>query len=59
MTIRITTPQNVAKPFCAGVCLSGGHVARAAPILRYMLGWTEQRIRQYAAGKRWAVEVVE
>jgi hypothetical protein len=29
---------------------------RAAPIVRYMVRWSEAQIRAYCAGKRWVVE---
>lgn len=46
--------QIVSPHFVAGVVLG----ERAAPIVRYMVLWDEQRIRDYCAAKRWRVEVV-
>lgn len=43
----------VAPHFVAGVDVTAH---RAAPILHYMAGWSEARIRAYCAGKGWAVE---
>lgn len=44
-----------ARPdFCAGVVLDGrGIVVRAAPIIRYMIGWTEARVVRYARQRGW------
>lgn len=41
-----------ARHFTAGI-IPGG---RAAPILRYMLPWTIDKIRAYCARKGWTVE---
>lgn len=44
----------VAPHFVAGVVVgSDGIVKRAAPILRYSVGWTGRRLREYAESKRW------
>lgn len=48
--LRVTAPY-----FCAGVV--PGEVA--APIIRYMLPWTEQAIRDYARKKGWRVEALK
>lgn len=46
----------VASPyFFCGVVLTANVVTRAAPILRYMLGWNEARVRAYAARREWVV----
>lgn len=40
--------------FFAGVVFDERRVAtHAAPILRYMLGWTPERVVAYAKRKRW------
>jgi hypothetical protein len=49
--VRIDAPH-----FCAGVVISGGVVTRAAPILKYMFGWTGARVGVYAIGKGWTVD---
>ena len=50
--IRIT-----ARHMCAGVVLDSAEVVvRAAPILRYMLGWHADRVMSYAARKGWQAE---
>lgn len=51
--IRLTS-----KWFCAGVVLRNGKVAICAPILRYMQGWTRQRVLDYAKGRFWAAEEI-
>jgi hypothetical protein len=43
-----------APHFVAGVCMNGDHVAvRAAPILKYMIGWDFPKIEEYVAKKGW------
>lgn len=42
-----------AHYFVAGVVLTKGHVVRAAPIVKYMLGWPEGRVISYISRKRW------
>lgn len=49
--MRITSPY-----FCAGLVLENGIVKRAAPILKYMIGWTRERVLSYAYGKGWKVD---
>lgn len=44
--IRITAPH-----FCAGIA-----DGRAAPILKYMKGWTVRRIREYCVQRGWSFE---
>jgi hypothetical protein len=43
-----------APHFNAGVIVKG-KVTKAAPILRYMMGWPESKVRAYAAKKGWSV----
>jgi hypothetical protein len=47
----------VAPHFVAGF-ETDGVVKRAAPILRYMTGWTNARARQYIADKGWRASIV-
>lgn len=50
--MRITAPH-----FVAGLVLNANQVVvRAAPILRYMLGWSRHHVRNYCARKHWKVE---
>lgn len=46
--------QIVSRYFVAGIELQ----RRAAPIVRYMASWPEQRIRDYCTKKGWKVHVV-
>jgi len=52
LLIQITAPH-----FCAGLILSRVHggwtVTEAAPIVRYMLGWSSDRVKSYAGLKGW------
>lgn len=45
----------IYQPLPNGVVL----VVRAAPILKYMVGWTEAKVIQYCETKRWSYENVE
>lgn len=49
VTLRIVAPHFVAA-VVVGV--------QAAPIVKYMLGWSEARIREYCFWKGWEVEKV-
>jgi len=42
-----------APHFMAGVCLRNDIVVRAAPILKYMIGWNFPKIEEYVARKGW------
>jgi hypothetical protein len=48
----------VAPHFVAGF-ETDGVVRRAAPIINYMVGWTDDRVRVYIAWKGWRASVVE
>jgi hypothetical protein len=43
----------VARHFVAGLVAVDGRVVRAAPILRYMLGWDGARVATYVQAKGW------
>ena len=47
--VRIEAPH-----FVAGLDAEGGRVVRAAPIVRYMIGWDGRRVARYCASKGWA-----
>jgi hypothetical protein len=47
-----------AKPFTAGLVLWDNKVVEAAPIVRYMKGWSRDRARSYCESKGWKVTVV-
>jgi hypothetical protein len=46
---KITAPD-----FVAGF-ETDGRVIKAAPIIKYMIGWPDQRVRDYVSGKGWKV----
>jgi hypothetical protein len=53
VTIRITS-----KWFCAAVVLDNtGRVYKAAPLLRYMIGWKMKRVLDYARNRKWEAEI--
>lgn len=47
-----------AAHFVAGLVLDENDVVvRAAPILKYMIGWSWQRVLHYCTIKRWTCEL--
>jgi hypothetical protein len=46
------------KPFTAGIVLWDDKVIEAAPIVRYMKGWSRDRVRSYCKERGFSVEVV-
>jgi hypothetical protein len=44
-----------APYFYAAVVLNGERVSRAAPILKYMVGWSVYRAIDYAERKGWRI----
>lgn len=51
--LRITAPY-----FCAGTVYEAGTIIRAAPILKYMIGWSVMRAVKYCQSKGWHYEVL-
>jgi hypothetical protein len=52
MLARITAPH-----FVAGIALgTDDRVTEAAPIVRYMLGWDRDRVREFVRGRGWRIE---
>jgi hypothetical protein len=46
--------------FCAGVVVEPrGIVIKAAPILKYMVGWNSKRVHEYCRVKNWSIVVVK
>lgn len=47
------------RPFTAGIILHRDidAVVRAAPILRFMLGWKRQRVKDYCKAQGWKREI--
>ncbi len=52
--IQVTSPY-----FCAGIVLQKNTVTVAAPIIKYMKGWSLHKVENYCANKRWKVIVVK
>jgi hypothetical protein len=52
----ITITSDAAPRFCAGAVVRNSRVVRSAPIVGYMQGWTEDRVRSYAARRGWRIE---
>ena len=48
----------VAPHFVAGVAIQDGVVVKAAPIMRYAIGWTGVRLRTYIKRKGWTASIV-
>lgn len=51
LLLRITAPH-----FVCGVVLVADQVTTWAPIVKYMRGWREIKVRQYARQKGWTIE---
>lgn len=47
-----------APHFVAGIVLDSDVVVEAAPIVRYMRGWTRDRVCAYCQRKGWSVKSV-
>jgi hypothetical protein len=45
----------VGPNFAAGLITNRGVVVRAAPILRYMIGWRIDHVLEYARSRGWVV----
>lgn len=45
-----------APHFNAGVIIKDDVVIKAAPILRYMLGWNLDQIKEYCIRKKWLTD---
>jgi hypothetical protein len=50
--------QITAPHFCAGLIQRDGTVRQAAPIVKYMIGWSIQRAVEYARSKGWRVDPI-
>lgn len=49
--------QITAAHFCAGLVMDE-KVTEAAPILRYMIGWSSKRVIEYCMRNGWTMEIV-
>ena len=58
MTANYRLVRVVAPHFVAGF-ETDGRVRRAAPILKYMIGWSDEQARNYMARKGWKASVIE
>jgi hypothetical protein len=54
----MTMYRVVAKHFVAGFVIEEGVVARAAPIIKYVIGWKERKALKYFHSKHFTVEEV-
>jgi hypothetical protein len=43
--------------FVAALEIEDDKVVNAAPIVKYMMGWSTQRVRNYAHSKNWKLDV--
>lgn len=50
--------QIKATHFTAGIVMTDDVVIEAAPIIKYMRGWTRAAVRNYCNKKRWKISVV-
>jgi hypothetical protein len=53
-----TLVQIRSRNFVAGIVLIDDKVVETAPILRFLKGWSGQRVWEYCARYRWEVETV-
>lgn len=54
-----TLVRIVSDHFAAGIVVKDDKVILAAPILKYMTGWSSDRVRQYVSKKGWGAFVVK
>ena len=52
-TVRIISPH-----FCCGIVVKERKVIEAAHIVRYMTGWSSQRVRDYCDQKGWKYDKI-
>lgn len=52
--IRIEGKTSRGMPFVVGVELHNGVVVRVPPLVKYMRGWSDTKVRSYAAQKGWS-----
>jgi len=53
-----TLMQITAPHFCAGLETRSSVVMRAAPIIKYMKGWTTGKVREYCQEKSWKLALL-
>lgn len=47
-----------APHFFVGIVLRNNRVIEAAPIVKYMKGWTRAQVRDYCVKKDWEVSII-
>lgn len=52
--VRICSPH-----FVAGILVSRRRVIEAAPIVRYMVGWSSERVIAYCKRKHWTAKRIK
>jgi hypothetical protein len=50
--------QITAPYFVVGLVFNDGYCTEAAPIIKYMIGWSKLRIADYTKGKSWQLNAV-
>ena len=45
--------------FVAGLILDNGIVIKSAPIIKYMIGWSEDKVNSYIIKKGWKKDIIE
>ena len=50
--------QITAHHFCVGITVSHGLVKETAPIIRYMMGWTQTMVSNYCRIKGWQIKAI-
>ena len=59
MDRKLTLIRVTPRHFVAGLIHDGRTVTRAAPILKYTVGWTVNKVMNYFRRKRWPTANVE
>ena len=51
--------QIMAPHFCAGFVMKEDVVVNAAPIIRYMMGWSYRKVQAYCQKKNWQLTAIK
>lgn len=54
----MTLIQIKSSYFCCGILVQSGKIVKAAPIVKYMIGWNGKRFKQYCNKKKFTYEMV-
>lgn len=57
-TLAVIDAENHPTKFYCGIVLHDDRVVEAADIVKYMRGWSRDRVRDYCKSKGWKVSVV-